>query len=178
MAFRYFNVDYKVEHPSKATVAFSAGLTMPRRLRVSALGFLGFDVRIEVDFQDGKYVATEVAVRQRPGGPAVTGESLRDVTVHDFVRYAARDAALDEVEEDGNRVFHDLLTKLRPPRETPGRGHDEELLRWVAQAYEVAYALNEPPTKTVQSALNVSRATAGRWVAEARRRGLLTVGED
>lgn len=61
----------------------------------------------------------------------------------------------------------------RPPKGIASQGPTDEVLRWVAQEYALAYALTNPPTKSVQEALDVSRATAGRWVAEARRRGLI-----
>jgi hypothetical protein len=57
-----------------------------------------------------------------------------------------------------------------PRRRGPMR---EEDLREVAGAYRGAVAAQEPPTRAVAARFGVSRSTAGRWVAEARQRGML-----
>jgi hypothetical protein len=57
-----------------------------------------------------------------------------------------------------------------PRRRGPIR--DDEL-RDVASVYRAAHADHRPPTQAVSARFGVSRSTAGRWIAEARRRGLL-----
>jgi hypothetical protein len=49
----------------------------------------------------------------------------------------------------------------------------DEDLRRVAEVYRAAHATDEAPTRAVAARFGVSRSTAGRWVAEARRRGVL-----
>lgn len=175
---RYLGVRHEVK-TSDQTFTFPAGLKVPTGITFTAGGYLGYDVRLEITLQDGRFVCREVAVRQIDGGPPVTGDSLRDLAIHEMVRAAIRLAVVrEEHDEQGLRTFGDLAAQLQAPAGLAKQGATDETLRWVAQAYEVAYALNEPPTKSVQTALGVSRATAGRWVAEARRKGLLTVGAE
>jgi hypothetical protein len=57
-----------------------------------------------------------------------------------------------------------------PRRRGPLRDED---LRHVAQVYRAAIARGQPPTRSVAEDCGVARSTAGRWVAEARRRGVL-----
>jgi hypothetical protein len=57
-----------------------------------------------------------------------------------------------------------------PRRRGPLRDDD---LREIAAVYRAALAAGEPPTRTVAARFGVARSTAGRWVAEARRRGVL-----
>lgn len=173
--------------PSRETRAFAAGLKLPLRIDCEIIGLADdgdptvcVDLEMGIELKDRRFVCTDLRIKKRSDGPAITGELLREVRVHEILRDLVQLTVM-RINHDrceGEKVFVDLADHMRPPEGTGKRGADDETLRWVAQAYEVAYALNEPPTKSVQTALGVSRATAGRWVAEARRRGMLHAGED
>jgi transposase len=49
----------------------------------------------------------------------------------------------------------------------------EEVLRWVANTYRLAYAVGESPKQAVATAFDIAPATAGRWISRAREVGLL-----
>ena len=53
-------------------------------------------------------------------------------------------------------------------------GLDDESLRIAASIYQVAYLIGDPPTRKVETLLDLPRSTAGRWVTEARKRGYLS----
>ena len=58
----------------------------------------------------------------------------------------------------------------------PGRGRpmDDEHLRRVAVVYREAIAVgSRAPVEAVRKALHASRSTAGRWVVQARKAGIL-----
>ncbi len=154
-------------------IKFPAGLVTPSRLLLTVEDPEGYDLELEIAFEGDRYVCRELRMRQREGGPPVTGEALRDVTVRNYVRTGIRLAVMKEEQApDGTSVLRSALGR-KPPKGLAKQGPTDEVLRWVAQIYGLAVALNEPPTKSVQDELGVSRATAGRWVAEARNRGLL-----
>ena len=50
---------------------------------------------------------------------------------------------------------------------------EEATSEHVAVIYRIAYACSRPPTQAVAEAFDVSRATAGRWIADARDQGFL-----
>jgi hypothetical protein len=54
-----------------------------------------------------------------------------------------------------------------------GKRLSNELLAQVADTYRDALSRGLSPTDTVAADFPTSRSTAGRWVMEARRRGLL-----
>lgn len=58
----------------------------------------------------------------------------------------------------------------RPRR---GRTVTDEHLQRVADVYRAAVEHGDPPTRTIADTMHASRATAGRWVTQARKRGLL-----
>jgi hypothetical protein len=58
-------------------------------------------------------------------------------------------------------------------RPEPGKRLSDEWLKRVAAVYRDALSRGLPATDTVAEAFPISRSTAGRWVVEARRRGLL-----
>jgi hypothetical protein len=58
-------------------------------------------------------------------------------------------------------------------RPEPGKKIQDEHFEHVAEIYRYALERGRPPTEGVAEAFDVSRSTAGRWVVETRRRGLL-----
>ncbi len=163
---------------SKATLArptrVGPGLAMPSPVvLVTATDLNGYDVEVEVVPQGGRLAAMEVRVRQREDGPPVTGEAIRSVPVASLVKQAAShlmsiDSTKDGVTSmSGRRLTEEVAGRLR------SRGPTDEALEWVAYLYRLSVAMGEPPTRTVEQALELPRSTAGRWVALARQRGFL-----
>jgi hypothetical protein len=155
------------------------GLVMPKKVTVPA-AVNGYDVEVDVVPEGGRLVAAEVRIRQQPGGPPVTGEVLRAVPIATLTKLAA--AHVLEVEEDvqsggvvtgynSRSLTPDVVANIR------AAGPTDESLRWVAHLYRVALLMRERPTKAVETALGLPRATAGRWVALARDRGQLEPAE-
>ncbi len=124
-------------------------------------------------------------------GEPVTVERLRAVrlgTIERLVNHPAHRAAILQRFDSGepldleaaSRRFTAATTRAgRRRRSTPAvlerpvRGYGDEHYEAVAAAYVDAEALGEPPVLAVAAHWGVPRPTAGRWVKEARRRGLL-----
>jgi hypothetical protein len=77
-------------------------------------------------------------------------------------RLAAALQARERGEEDPVRAA------LRPRRQREVIPMDDTRLERVAEIYNMAQELGQPPNAAVQAAYNVSRATASRWVRRAR----------
>jgi hypothetical protein len=155
-------------------IEFPAGLALPPVVMAMVPDLDGHGVEAKIIYDGERYVCAELRMWQLDGGPPVTGEAIRAVPVKHLVRRAIRMQLYEPTEWDdrGWESRFELMPAAKPPPDAKRHGTDE-MARWVAQVYQLAVALNEPPTKTVQDELGVSRATAGRWVAEARERGLL-----
>jgi hypothetical protein len=151
--------------------------------------FPDHSVHLRAELVDGRYIATELAVR--PAGhqrAAVTGELLRSIPVQwllaELMRGPLRQAQgyrrqLDRGAihpgnlhwggQSGDRLDSQysrwLDTELGPG--------SEEFLAEVARCYRIARLLGDPPSKSVEETFGVSRATASRYVAQARAAGLL-----
>jgi hypothetical protein len=163
------DIEYRV-HGSTGGVELASGLRIPAKFTCTRSDPDGLEVSYRIEFDDRRYVCTEVTVR----GRAVTGESLRKLTV-------ARDVVKGLnilLMPPGKAPL--LGVGLTPPEGIAAKGATDEVLGWVARIYELATMLTLPPTKYVQDGFGISRATAGRWVAEARRRGLISIdaGDD
>lgn len=134
------------------------------------------EVEIQVVPVEGRLSAGEVSVRRHQGGagPAVTSEALRRIPVADLVSRAGY-----LVQADGVQLETPLgISRQAWPSKEEGdyiarHGLDDTTSAIVARIYRVAYLIGKPPTKTVETVLDLPRSTAGRWVAEARRRGFL-----
>jgi hypothetical protein len=121
----------------------------------------------------GRFECSGVAVRQRPDGPAVTGELLRKIPIARYIRgvgtewWQTYSRHGQEISFADERLTDEKVELLRL------RGPVDETLQWVARAYQMAVILGDAPLRAVEKSLDVPRSTAGRWVALARERGYL-----
>ena len=153
-------------------VSLGPGLVVPREQGLSTR--VGpYELELHVVFEDGRFVCNRLTVSRKPDGPPVTTEGIREIPVAALVRMAAETGVWrSEPTDDGSSKLIDGWPLQVPPR-APGAGPGEEHLRAVAATYQLAYATGAPPTKTVMERFGLPRATASRWIALARKRGLL-----
>jgi hypothetical protein len=134
-------------------------------------------LRLEVEH--GVLVCTAVLVHRLPGEPPLTATRLRKTALARMIEAAGSRAAL---KKDGSGIGFAILRDkqgwleaYRSEAHKPRRGQrlEDEHLAKVAEIYRDALATGRPPTQTVAEVMHTARPNAGRWVAEARRRGLL-----
>ena len=139
-------------------------------------GAPGVEVELEIEVgDDGTSRCRSIAAR----GESVTGDLLRRIPVANLVR-AATDEAATSIE-------------IKPPKETEvvsvegmprvtltgpgsrrlGRRLRDQHYEEVAEIYRDAVKRGDAPKQAVAKAMGVSVPTAGRYVMEARNRGLL-----
>lgn len=161
-------IDDAHRHPPDVTasggqVDWGEGLRVWERLNVSVdRPEWPFLVRVDAALEGGRMVAERVEVSRRPGGPPVDGGALREVPVASLVA-AASGAAVVTMGWVGG------LSSAADIRDLPLSARH----RAVATLYRVALLSGWAPTQTIAEDIGVSRATAGRWIAAARRAGLI-----
>jgi hypothetical protein len=167
------------EDGTSRQVETAAGVRLPALVDAWADDVGGYDLYIHIANSGLRYECAEARLIQREGGPAVTSEALRTIKVKETVREALRQLLsgmtwmVTDAEGGQQRARLEEIEGVRPPQGVAVEDVSDEAIAWVAHIYELAYMLNDPPTKAVQEKFGVSRATAGRWVAEARRRNWL-----
>jgi hypothetical protein len=144
----------------KAPATFTYRVEMPGR----------YDVDLEAVFEAGRFVVDRLTVKRRDDGPPVTTEGLRELGVASLLHVAVESNVM---RPDGHKVTDWPWLLLPSQRARAGGGPAEEDLRNVATLYQVAYATGNRPTKTVMDRFGLPRSTASRWIALARKRGLL-----
>lgn len=171
---KYWKVEVRAPD-RREPLTFPAGLVLPAELtwcRKDGPAGEGFDLEMDIVFDGTRYVCRSLRLEQREGGHPVTTEALREVPVKRMIKTALEWTMLEwSGPPEGVQVAKSQ--PRRPPADLAKGGMTDEALRWVVQIHELATVLGDPPTKGVQDELGISRATAGRWVAEARRRGML-----
>lgn len=143
---------------------------------MTAKDYAGVDVAIDITPEGGRLVAQEVRVSRRPGGPPVTGEAVRAVPIAMLRRLAVREVLHVSTQDDYNKMVPRVLTD-EVVAEIAQNGPVDTSLEWLAYLYRLALLVGDPPTKYVENALKLKRATAGRWVAKARAQGFLGPAE-
>ena len=128
-------------------------------------------IRMTVDVVDGRLACTSLAAeRLDDSSPAITGELLRRIPVATYVRLAAlemRHVVMERV--DGKlREVGDL-----PPADFTRGGMTDESLETFARLYALVQISGGKPSGVLLSDYGMPRATSSRWLATARRRGIL-----
>jgi len=165
-------------------VELADGTVFPRHLRLLAhyaphqvrKKMPQFDVAVEA--QDGQPVITRFLVyRRQSADPPITGAEMKeldfDSLFEQFIAYAAEFALMKrdlEATQDAPTVAELLAAKAASSTAQRGRAVQEETLMRVA---EIVRSNGFNPRNEVQRALRVSSRTASRYIAEAKRRGML-----
>ncbi|GAA2552110.1 hypothetical protein [Pseudonocardia hydrocarbonoxydans] len=121
----------------------------------------GYFVQLSVELVNGRYRCNELRVREGEAGKEITGEAIRNLSLSRMIREG---------------VLH-VRRFVRPPEAPTDVDEDLRKLQWVAEVYRFAYAVGDPPKQAVAEGLQVSPATAGRWIARSRKAGLLGPAE-
>jgi hypothetical protein len=132
-------------------------------------------VIMDVDVVDGRLVCTRCVVESTIASPSVTAEALRRVPIARYLREAAANTYLVlEIDPggQGTRAF------VAPPKDFADKGMSEDVLRQVARIYQWAKATGDAPLGMLERDYGVARAKASRWIATARRRGLIADDDD
>lgn len=135
-------------------------------------------VEVEVVVEKTRPVCESVTVRRQPGQSGVTQHDVRRLPVDRLFELAAVEQAqvrvpsppgtvtLEPASDEEQEELREYLFRRR-------RTMTDELLGEVADVYRTAHQAGEPPTEAVREHFKIARSTAGRWVQEARKRGLL-----
>lgn len=119
-----------------------------------------YGVTIKTTLQHGRFACRELTVEQLDGGPPVTTEGLREISVGELIEKAFRNPVLERELAEAAQA-HGM-------QQMDGGG-----LELVAWAYRYGNALGDSPTREVMRLCGLSRSKASRWVAAARDRGHL-----
>ncbi len=158
-----------ITRPEPLTMAnLGAGLFVPTEYRatIDDPGLPGV-VDLEVRLHGNAYRVEELRLSMRPShGAPVTSEALRQIPVADLLRSSA--ALAIPPWRPTSREY------VSSPRELRSRAADDpEFLHAVAAAYRLAALVGTAPTIEVANKFNISRATAGRLIADVRAIGIL-----
>lgn len=162
-----------------------------------------YPVRLDIAVEDGLPRVVSIGRIEGPvrlgrkyldRGPALTSKHLRlplDSVLRELAVAVARVWGRSDYDDGETWVpvrgapehrlrLEALLIRIEKPQLGRGARVSDEFLQGVAAIYRAALESGRHPTQAVYTSLNaapkvgpISRTTAGRWVAEARRRGFL-----
>jgi hypothetical protein len=135
---------------------------------------LDFRVVLTADIVDGRLACTSLtAERLDDTSPPITGDGLRRVPVADYVEQVGlRGGALRECVRLNDRMIQ-LVDFRPPPRDFAEAGMTDETLEQISRIYAAAQATGRKPSGVLLAEYGMPRATSSRWLAVARRRGIL-----
>jgi hypothetical protein len=125
---------------------------------------LPFDVKIEAEYEDGRFRVQKLIATPRPKGIGITTDGLRQIPVGRIMK-AAVESVLFQGKWGSNIV--DWGPAVMPKRDT-FTGPDDEALQLVSAYYMLAAMVGVPPRTYVADQLGIPRSTASRWIALAR----------
>lgn len=167
-------------------VLLESRYAIPRRFRAAAWPIEGHRVHLAIEVDDsGAPSCRELKLEPLEQSGHVTAATLRAVAIDKLMRLAVAEAMQEgDLQADGAFEPQERTTsagrdafyeRYRRGARRPRRGSPltDENLQQVAELYRAAVKRGDPPTETVSEQLHIARSTAGRWVAAARKRGLL-----
>jgi hypothetical protein len=136
---------------------------------------LDYDLELTLDVVAGRMQCTDLRVTRRPGGPPVTSENLRRIPIASMVGFAIQHVGVVmEAEPDPDwDVGYREVPYQPPPDDFAAGGMTDEALEHTARVYRWAMATGAKPYGVLERDFNLPRAKASRWIATARRRGIL-----
>ena len=143
-------------------------------------GAMDFVATLTINVMGGRLVCTEFNASLEeirfPGWTPrkeITSESLRRVPIAQWVELAARDLGFVKVLEEPRPGEYELAEFAMPAADFAEDGMTAEALECAAQIYAFCLATGQKPTGVLQRDFGIPRPTASRWIAMARRRGIL-----
>lgn len=136
---------------------------------------IDYTVTMTLDVIGDRLQCVDLCVHRRENGPAVTTEGIRRIPVATYVRGAAIDlgVVLEAVSLEADPDQVELVGWEPPPADFAAEGMTDEALRQVSRVYQWAMATGDRPYGVLERGYGLPRAKASRWIATARRRGLL-----
>ncbi len=134
-------------------------------------GPLECQIVMTVDIVDGRLACTSLtAERLDDGSPVISGELLRRIPVATYVRLAALDTRFVLLERVEGRLRE---VDEMPPKDFAKKGMTDEALDQFARLYALIQVSGGKPSGILLNDYGMPRATFSRWLATARRRGIL-----
>jgi hypothetical protein len=156
----------KVYQPSHRYVAFAW-------LEFTADDGGDYLARVRLEHEDGRYVLARFCVERRPGGSPITADIMRKIPVSAL----AFTPALAEhcVEADTELLAAVAAFQGVGLTQMKAQGLSPDTVRLlVAMVYEGASLQSQPAAEAVAEYFQCSKSTAGKLIAEAKARGLIT----
>ena len=125
------------------------------------------EVTLTLDIEAGQLVCTKLDAAQLPGGPPITAELIRRIPV---ARLAAELAVYGGmVRERGGEVrqFH------WPASDFMDDGPTDRALDEIARVFAFCMASGRGVTTELTQRYGIPKGTSSRWIATARRKGIL-----
>jgi hypothetical protein len=135
---------------------------------------LSFRVVMNVDIVDGRLACTALtAERLDDASPPITGDELRRIPVGSYVERIALKGSVLQERARLNANVDELVDFQPPPADFTENGMTDEALEQIARVYAAAQATGRKPSGVLLTEYGLNRATSSRWLAVARRRGIL-----
>ena len=145
-----------------ASIGDGLALMSPAKFTVTNYEAVPYDVQLLLEVVDERVVVTELTVKQRKGGPPVTGTDLRNVPVQRILESVLAENMYRKVVDKKGRSIATPIDFTAEPDVV------------VTAIYRLAVALGYPPVRAVSEGLGVSQSTARGRIAAARSKGLLS----
>ncbi len=163
-------------------VELVTGVQFPGRTLVEAHGADGLLIEVLLEVEDRRPVVSRVTVGRSEGGAPLDAASLGLPLGRIFDQVIAQVAATVARSQASAKV--PFGTMFQWPSDTGARAvaarrrHQPASDTELKQVAQIVRSNKYDPRKQVARELPVSERTASRWIAEARRRGLITEEED
>ncbi|WP_330133001.1 hypothetical protein [Rhodococcus artemisiae] len=131
-------------------------------------------VELEIDVVEGRLACTELRAARTEGGPPITSDHLRRIPVGSWVELAAEKLnVVQAIEPTPDGESFRAIDFAWPSTEFVDDGPTEEALESISQIFAFCMATGQKPIAVLAREYGLTKQTASRWIATAKRRGIL-----
>lgn len=131
-------------------------------------------VELEIDVVEGRLACTELRAVRTADGPPITSDHLRRIPVGSWVELAAEKLnVVQAIEPSADGESFRAIDFAWPSTEFVDEGPTEEALESISQIFAFCMATGQKPIAVLAREYGLTKQTASRWIATAKRRGIL-----
>lgn len=134
---------------------------------------IDYEASLTLDVKEGRLVCTALTLGSIDGSTPVTSDGIRRIPVGEFIAAAAELGGAFQFNRRVGSAVAVSTTFDPPPKDFAEQGLTDDTLEKISDVYAFCMATGQKPTGVLAREYNLPRPTTSKWIAAARRRGIL-----
>ncbi len=134
---------------------------------------IDYRATLTLDVVNGRLACTQLTLQSIDDEIPVTSDRIRKIPVGEFVAAAAELGGAFDYYQRAGSAYKVTKSFSPPPSDFAAQGMTDDALEQISQLYAFCMATGQKPTGVLAREYNLPRPTTSKWIAAARRKGIL-----